>query len=283
MTWLLLDAGNTALKWALSEPGEFRTAAQGILALEAGFGDLLVETLREPLTARPAAPTFDLRAIGCSVASDAITGQIVAALRRLVPAGVRWLASQAQFDYQDVVLTNGYRDPAQLGADRWHAMIAARHRFPEQPLVVVCAGTATTVDSVDPAGRFLGGAIAPGTSLMADGLARGTARLPRSAGRPVQMPDNTDDAIATGVADALAGLVERRVRAMARAGAPPQLVMAGGRVRELAARLWLDQEVAGITIEEHLVLRGLWIRASAEQAAQEPLLRAARSGGRHAQ
>jgi type III pantothenate kinase len=281
MTWLLLDAGNTALKWALAEAGEFRTAAQGILALEAGFGDLLVEALREPMTARPAAPTLDLRAIGCSVASDATTGQIVGALRRLVPAGVRWLASQAQFDYQDVLLTNGYRDPAQLGADRWHAMIAARHRFPGHPLVVVCAGTATTVDSVDPAGRFLGGAIAPGTSIMADGLARGTARLPRSVGRPVQMPDNTDDAIATGVADALAGLVERRVRAMARAGAPPQLVMAGGRVRELAARLWIDQEVAGITIEEHLVLRGLWIRASAEQAAVEP--RAVRSGGRHAQ
>ncbi len=283
MTWLLLDAGNTALKWALAEAGEFRTAAQGILGLDAGFGDLLVEALREPMTARPAVPPFDLRAIGCSVASDATAGQIVAALRRLVPAGVQWLASQAQFDYQDVLLTNGYRDPAQLGADRWHAMIAARHSFPEHPLVVVCAGTATTVDSVDPAGRFLGGAIAPGTSIMAEGLARGTARLPRSVGRPVQMPDNTDDAIATGVADALAGLVERRVRAMARAGAPPQLVMAGGRVRELAARLSVDREVAGITIEEHLVLRGLWIRASAEQAAVESRPRPVQSGGRHAQ
>jgi pantothenate kinase type III len=82
------------------------------------------------------------------------------------------------------------------------------------------------------------------------------------------MPDNTDDAIATGVADALAGLVERRVRALARAaGAPPQLVLAGGRVRELAARLWLTDEVAGILIEEQLVLRGLWLRASATAEA----------------
>ena len=66
-----------------------------------------------------------------------------------------------------------------------------------------------------------------------------------------------------GVADALAGLVERRVRALARAGAPPQLVLAGGRVAELAARLWLSGEVAGIMVEEHLVLRGLWLRANA--------------------
>jgi pantothenate kinase type III len=80
------------------------------------------------------------------------------------------------------------------------------------------------------------------------------------------MPDNTDDAIATGVADALAGLVERRVRALARAGVRPRLVLAGGRVRELAARLWLADEVAGIIIEEHLVLRGVWLRAAAAGA-----------------
>lgn len=267
MTWLLLDAGNTALKWALAESGSFRAPAQGILALEAGFGDTLVEALRAPLTALPAAPPLELPAVGCSVASDATTGQIVAAVRRLVPAGVRWLASQPSFDHRGVFLSNGYRDPTQLGTDRWHAMIGARHLFPDQALVVVCAGTATTVDAVDPAGRFLGGVIAPGTSMMADSLAHGTARLPRSSGRPVEMPDNTDDAIATGVADALAGLVERRVRAMVRAGALPQLVMAGGRVRELAARLLLAQEVAGVTIEEQLVLRGLWLRASAEGAA----------------
>jgi type III pantothenate kinase len=179
---------------------------------------------------------------------------------------VLWLASEPRFEFGGVALVNGYRDPSQLGADRWYAMVAARQSFPALPLVVVCAGTATTVDSIDAAGRFLGGAIAPGTSLMADSLARGTARLPRSTGRAVAMPDNTDDAIATGVADALAGLVERRVRALARSGPRPQLVLAGGRVGELASRLRLDDAVAGIMVEEHLVLRGLWLRASATGA-----------------
>ncbi len=164
---------------------------------------------------------------------------------------------------RSVVLVNGYRNPAQLGADRWHAMNAARQSFPGHALVVVCAGTATTVDSIEATGRFLGGAIAPGTSLMADSLARGTACLPRSTGQAVAMPDNTDDAIATGVAEALAGLVERRVRALARLDRPPQLILAGGRVRELASRLSLGDQIAGMTIEEQLVLRGLWFRASA--------------------
>jgi type III pantothenate kinase len=194
-----------------------------------------------------------------------VTRDVAGAVAPFAGRGIVWHRSQPRFEYGGIELVNGYRDPEQLGADRWHAMIAARQSFPKEPLVVVCAGTATTVDSIDAAGRFLGGAIAPGTSLMADSLARGTARLPRSKGRPVAMPDNTDDAIATGVADALAGLVERRVRALARAGVAPQLVLAGGRVAELASRLWLSDEVAGIMIEEHLVLRGLWLRAAAGQ------------------
>jgi type III pantothenate kinase len=272
MTWLLLDAGNTALKWALMAPDEPRALARGILTLEAGFEDELTGVLGACLSQLSAAAAARLQAAGCSVASDKVMRAVEQAIARHVPAGIRWLASQSSFERGAVVLVNGYRDPRQLGADRWHAMIAARQSFPSHPLVVVCAGTATTVDSVDPSGRFVGGVIAPGTSLMADSLARGTARLPRSMGRAVALPDNTDDAIATGVADALAGLVERRARALAQSGARPQLVLAGGRVGDLAARLWLEGEVSGIVVEEHLVLRGLWLRASTaalDEAAQE--------------
>jgi type III pantothenate kinase len=263
MTWLLLDAGNTALKWALTGPDEPRALARGILSLDDGFAQTLAAALQASLSNLAPQPGTRLQAIGCSVTSETVTRAIEMAVAPSTTGGVDWLTSEPRFEYRGVVLVNGYRDPRQLGADRWHAMIAARQSFPGRPLVVVCAGTATTVDSVGAAGRFLGGAIAPGTSLMADSLARGTARLPRSTGRAVAMPDNTDDAIATGVADALAGLVERRVRALARAGAAPQLVLAGGRVGELASRLCLSDEVAGIMIEEYLVLRGLWLRAAA--------------------
>jgi type III pantothenate kinase len=262
MTWLLLDAGNTALKWALTGPDEPRALAHGIVTLQANFAETLTAAVKDPLCALPG----ELRAIGCSVASDAVTRDVAGAVGRLQASEIVWYRAEPRFDYRGIELINGYRDPYQLGADRWHAMLAARISFPEEPVVVVCAGTATTVDSIDADGRFLGGVIAPGTSLMADSLARGTARLPRSTGRPAAMPDNTDDAIATGVADALAGLVERRVRALGRAGRLPRLVLAGGRVAELASRLWLPDEVAGIIIEEHLVLRGLWLRAAAGQS-----------------
>ncbi len=264
MRWLLLDAGNTALKWALSGTDEPRALARGVVEL--GAPPALAAAVRQSL--RETGPEASLPpAFGCSVASETLTQAIAAEVAPVTAAGVRWVHSQARFELNGVALLNGYRDPAQLGADRWHAMVAARMSFPDRPLVVVCAGTATTVDSIDAAGRFLAGTIAPGSALMTDSLARGTARLPRSTGQAVELPDNTDDAIATGVADAQAGLVERRVRALARAIGPPQLVIAGGRGSELAARLCLAGEVSGVTIEEHLILNGLWFRASADAAA----------------
>jgi len=258
MKWLLLDAGNSAVKWALAGSEGPNPSARGAVALEAGFARDLTAALEAQLAALP---TTDLRAIGCSVASDAVTDAIAAAVAALTSEQAVWLQSEARFEFGGVTLVNGYREPRQLGPDRWFAMIAARQSFPRSPLVVVCAGTAVTVDSVDASGRFLGGVIAPGRALMADSLARGTARLPAKTGQAVEMPDNTFDAIATGVADAMAGLIERRTRALAQGRTLPQLVLAGGGAEDLASRLRVSDAVAGIAVEEHLVLRGLWLRA----------------------
>jgi len=261
MKWLLLDAGNSAVKWALAGPEGPDPSARGSVAVEAGLARNLAAALGPTLASLPSGAASALHAIGCSVVSDATTETITKAVAPLTAARPLWLQAEARFEFAAVTLVNSYREPGQLGPDRWYAMIAARQSFPGRPLVVACAGTALTVDSVDADGRFLGGVIAPGRALMADSLARGTARLPASAGQVVEMPDNTFDAIATGVADAIAGLIERRARALARLRALPQLVLAGGGAQDLASRLRVSDAVAGIAVEEHLVLRGLWLRA----------------------
>jgi len=187
--------------------------------------------------------------------------EVAQVARDAVAADLAWLRAEARFEHGGIRIVNGYREPASLGADRWHAMIAARQAYGPRPMVVVCAGTATTVDWIDAGGRFIGGVIAPGFAMMKHSLAEGTARLPRSAGSAVFAPDNTDDAIATGVADAMAGLVERRVRGLAHLEGPPQVVLCGGHARELAARLQFGPDAAAVHIDEALVLRGLWYRA----------------------
>lgn len=252
---LLIDAGNSAVKWAV-------LAADGAFA-DGGFVPHRERDVANALIASWQGRAHPARAVGCSVAGVEVMDAIERAARALGLGGVEWLGSQARFTGA-LSLVNGYLEPTQLGADRWHALLGACVRAPGTSLVVANAGTATTVDCVRVAAdgaRFVGGCIAPGVGLMLESLARGTAGLPLAGGPPVDFPDTTDKAIVTGVSDAQAGLVERVWRRFAAVlGAPPRLLVAGGHAESLAARL--PPECAPV-IEHNLVLRGLALRASA--------------------
>ena len=65
---------------------------------------------------------------------------------------------------------SSYADPARLGADRWAALIGARHLY-QGACVVVNAGTTMTVDALSSESIFLGGCIVPGFELMRRALA----------------------------------------------------------------------------------------------------------------
>lgn len=247
MKTLLIDLGNTALKWAWSDAPE----AQHTLVHEGEPHAL--ESLATSWAAEPPG-----RALGCSVAAAALRSAVEQAL----PAGLAWLAAQAAHAGAPR-LRNAYRDAYQLGADRWHAALGAAARFPDEALLVVHAGTALTVDSVlleDGGAVFAGGRIAPGGALMRASLARGTAGLPLAQGVWSALPAHTDDAIATGVLEAQAGLVDRAAATMRERGQEPRLVLAGGAAAELAPLLL--ERFAHASVEHNLVLRGLAVRAA---------------------
>jgi type III pantothenate kinase len=182
---------------------------------------------------------------------------------------VRWFETQPRFEHDGVVLRNGYRDAGQLGVDRWHALIAARAAFPERALVVVAAGTATTVDGVTADGGFIGGAIAPGVRLMLEALARGTANLPFASGRMSSFPLSTDDAIVTGVLGCQLGLVERFVRVFRAEHGEPLVVLSGGHAAQLAPYVGTGTALPSVAREENLVLRGVYLRARAAAAPDD--------------
>jgi type III pantothenate kinase len=188
---LCIDCGNTRLKWGLHEAGQWRQ--QGVLPL-AG-----IHSLQQVFPDLPR-PT---RAVACSVAGE----QACTAVEKLVQElGVQltWAVSRSE----QCGVKNAYTDPGQLGADRWAALIAARHMH-EGGCLVVNAGTATTIDVLDAAGIFQGGLILPGIDLMCTSLARNTARLPLAAGEYRPLPRNTADAIASGALQATAGAIAR--------------------------------------------------------------------------
>jgi type III pantothenate kinase len=195
---LLIDAGNTRVKWALADDdaplGQWLDA--GAVA-HAELDRLPASWQNRGIT----------RAIVSNVAGAGMRGQLA---QMLPAAAIEWFASVPQL----AGVRNGYRNPSQLGCDRFAAAIGARALEPGKALVVATCGTATTIDALSADGVFLGGMILPGLGLMAASLARNTAQLPHIApggANPAGFADNTDDAILSGCLSAQAGAIERAV------------------------------------------------------------------------
>ena len=121
--------------------------------------------------------------------------------------------------------------PEETGVDRVLNLAAAYEQM-GKPCVVVDAGTAVTVDCCNEKGEFLGGAIAPGVSLMLDALHDHTAQLPRV--RPFQPPAepfgrSTQQAILHGVYHGVRGMVKEIVENYAtELGTWPDVIATGG-------------------------------------------------------
>jgi type III pantothenate kinase len=263
MHWLLLDAGNSALKWVLMTLDGRVGPAYGSMrnAPPAELTPALASELAERIDAPVQA------AFGCGVAAPVLMRAAEQAVQKAFTLPVHWFETQERFEFDGVALRNGYRHGAQLGVDRWHSLIAARAAHPDRALVVVTAGTATTVDGVGAGGTFVGGVIAPGVRLMYESLARGTANLPFANGRLVACPDNTDDAIASGVLGAQLGLVERFVRGFRAQHGDPLVILTGGYAAQLAPYVGFGDALPVVAREENLVLRGVFLRARALTAA----------------
>lgn len=247
---LLVDAGNTRIKWALVD-----AAGRDRLGRWRAFGSIsLAET---GMLAQAWQGLGISRALLSNVAGAALRASLEAALAAagLDPRQIAWLASAPQLGG----VRNGYRNPAQLGCDRFASAIGAHALFPRQALIVATCGTATTVDALSPDGVFLGGMILPGLGLMASALAKNTAQLPQVAETAsVMQPfaDNTDDAIVAGCIAAQAGAIERAVAAHALQHPAVQCVLAGGAAAYIAPQL----HVAHKTVD-NLVLIGLQVAA----------------------
>lgn len=145
--------------------------------------------------------------------------------------------------------------PATVGADRLLGAWAARVLL-GAPCIVVDVGTATTIDVVDAAGAFAGGAIIAGPVLALRSLARGTALLPEV---PLELPEraigrDTAEAIASGVLlghrEAIGGLIARMSDELGH-GVRPRVVLTGGDAASLGSPDWADRT------EPHLLLLGL--------------------------
>jgi type III pantothenate kinase len=225
---LLLDLGNTRLKWAYSAAGTTSTSTSSALAhATPDWLEALAQRLRE----RPVPLAIWLAAVASEDRVLALQGRLATLFPTASQHRVRSPASAAG-------ITNAYVEPERLGVDRFLAMVAARARA-SGPLVVAGCGTAIAVDLVDATGRHHGGAIAPSAWRMREAVLSSTARVfahPQST--PAVLGTSTEQGLDAGCWLAAAALVDRLTAHAAELfGAMPTLLLHGGDADRIAALL----------------------------------------------
>jgi type III pantothenate kinase len=136
--------------------------------------------------------------------------------------------------------------PDHVGIDRLFDAVAANaRRRPGRPAVVIDAGSAITVDFLDDAGAFRGGAILPGLRLMAKALHDYTALLPLVEIREPAAPlgTSTPAAVQAGVFWSAVGGIAALIAKHRPAGGEIDCFLSGGDAAVLATGLPADVQI----------------------------------------
>ena len=175
---------------------------------------------------------FDLSGIPWQV-EGAICGSVVPQVDGIwSKVSDRWLGVPLKFLKRgsDVGLKVEYDPPHAVGADRLANALGALERF-KPPIVVVDFGTATTFDTIDGAGSYIGGAILTGVTLSSQALFDKAAKLPQVE---YVAPDhaigrNTVQSLQSGIMFGYAGAIDSLARRIdAELGGGTKIIATGG-------------------------------------------------------
>ena len=239
--FLLLDGGNSQLKWAWVENGTFSEVGRAPYRDLTQLGEEWLQFADE-----------DVKIVGCAVCGSVKKAMVEEQLTR----PVEWLSSMPQA----LGIRNHYRRPEEHGSDRWFNALGSR-RFTQNACVVVSCGTAVTTDALTEDNHYLGGTIMPGFHLMKEAMALKTANLNRPIGKVYPFPTTTPNAIASGMMDAVCGalmMMHGRLKDKTGEGKPVDIIITGGGaarvVQALPESFVHDNQVK---IVDNLVIHGL--------------------------
>lgn len=236
---LLIDIGNSRVKWARSESGRYAFGGAFTTDVFALTGACERQMAELP---RPEAVLVS------NVAGERAGGTLADWVSARWGVPVRFVRSEARA----LGVVNAYPNPAQLGVDRWLGLIGA-WRIRRDACCIVSAGTALTVDLLDADGRHRGGVISPGLAMMRSALTSLEALGGAAESCDGFFCSGTGPALSSGILHSAVGLIRESSRsAAALLGGEPDLVLTGGDAETLRPHI-----EAPVHLVPHLVLEGL--------------------------
>ncbi len=251
---LVLDVGNTRLKWAQVDESEL---AEQQAVVHRNVKSELWGAAVFKSTASPS------RILASNVAGLTMARTLARMAKRTYGLPIEFISTTADFQG----LHNSYLNPLLLGVDRWLALIGAWTRT-RSALCIVDVGTAVKVDAVNAHGQHLGGLIVPGIRMMRAALMSETSNIALAAKQSTPslteiLANNTLDAISLGTVFALAGMADRAAELVERRiGEKPKLYITGGDADLIASNMHTRGEAVS-----DLVLQGLAVVASSNHSA----------------
>ena len=240
---LLIDSGNSLIKWAQAKDGVFIIEGRCLSSRGSTLHELW-ENYENPA-----------RVIVANVAGEKVAGEIMKAVSLLWQLDAEFIVSTRSC----CGLTNSYHSPEQLGIDRWMAMVAAFQMI-DGPVIVVDCGTAVTIDLVKRDGLFAGGVIMPGLMTTLRSLELGTDAIEEISSFSSDVSSvakSTVDGVVAGVLLCLAGGIERVVKEQTLlSDKTPTVLITGGDGEKLVPYLTISTQ-----LQPDLVLKGLWVFA----------------------
>lgn len=220
MSVLLVDIGNTRIKWCLEGGTEARSS--GALDKDGLTQQVWPDDIQRVL-----------------VASVQENQEIKAYFEEHFASRLVWLGHTLD---KPELLVHCYPKPERLGVDRWLAMLGVRQYFPcagsqAQGAIVVDAGTALTVDVISPESQHLGGHIVPGLAMAQEALFAKTDKVnpfqDEERSTSTLLGQDTLNAVASGVLRQQQALVE----SVCRQFPDFELLITGGDGNQLATAL----------------------------------------------
>jgi type III pantothenate kinase len=252
MAVLLVDIGNSRIKWARCEAGRL------------GRRHAAVHTSWH-------ATDYQRRIFGPGSKAEQmlVTSVAGAHVNRALAAAARRAGVATEFvrvPRRGGGVTVGYLEAWRLGVDRFVAAVGAHSLFERIAVCVVGVGTAMTIDLIGADGRHRGGVIIPAPALMVDTLLSKTHGIRRRArggarGGAGLFARSTRAGVVQGSRYAAAALIDRAAEeARAFVGRKPLVVLTGG--ESPSVRPLVQSPCVGVP---DLVLRGLAVLAQVRQ------------------